>query len=112
MLKKIVATCVLGVFFLGFGAQKASALEYSSNEKIKTLTIHEGGGIYFQTSFTCQNWCQINPLKSAEVQKYQYATLLAAKTSGLSVTLEWNTPLKADKTAEIYQRPSYIMLTD
>lgn len=109
---KIVAACI-GILCLGLGASPAlgSDLVYSPNEKIKTLIAHSKAGVFFQTSYVCQHWCQVDPSNSVEMQKSQYAMLLAAKMTGSSVTFEWNTPLEGGR-ATIHQRPSYIMLVD
>jgi len=78
------------------------------SEKITRAILHKNSNIYFQSSKTCPNWCQIK--WSGEGDKDRaYSTLLAARTADRNVTIYWENLDSCDETNPTYQSPGYIM---
>lgn len=78
----LIATCAALI-----SAAPASADSYCS-ETITQIII-KNDAVYFTTNKSCPNWCELNPSWDATTINRALSVMIAAKTSGSSVTFEW-----------------------
>ena len=69
-------------------AASAWADGYCYNETVTAL-IMQNNNVYFSTAKSCQTWCVVPQTWSAAAQAQAFATLLTARTTGQTVTIEW-----------------------
>lgn len=77
-------------------------------EEISSAILHKNSNVYFQTSDTCPNWCQIK-WTSEEDKNRAYSTLLAARTANRKLTFYWENLNSCNETNPTYQSPDYIV---
>lgn len=77
-------------------------------EDTVTKVIVAGDPIYFTSSNSCPNWCQINPSWSADALKRAYALLLSARVSGTPVWFYW-TDISVCGQVPTYDQPGTLM---
>lgn len=77
-----ILTCVALI-----SATAANADSYCSENV--TQIIVKGDGVYFTSSKSCPNWCELNPSWDATAINRALSVMIAAKTAGTSVTFEW-----------------------
>lgn len=93
-----------GIMCLGAGLAHA---DVGCTESITALIVHTDGYVYFETSKTCQSWCQLN-FSTAAANNNGYAMLLAAKTTGVSVTFDWPNIASCSTLNATYASPAYM----
>jgi len=76
-------------------------------EEINAAILHKNGNIYFMSSQTCKNWCQIN-WGTEEDKNRAYSTLLAARTADREVTFYWSSLSNCSDSNPTYASPEYM----
>lgn len=77
------------------------------SEKINLAILHKNGNIYFTSSQTCKNWCQIN-WASEEDKNRAYSTLLTARTADREITFYWSSLSSCSYSNPTYASPEYM----
>jgi len=83
-MKKIVSILSMLVFVAS--ARAANGFCYSETV---TQLIMQNSNVYFSTSKSCQTWCLLPQTWSAAAQAQAFATLLTARTTGQTVSVQW-----------------------
>ncbi|MBB3059890.1 hypothetical protein [Microbulbifer rhizosphaerae] len=76
-------------------------------EDINAAILHQNGNIYFMSSQTCKNWCQIK-WSSEEDKNRAYSTLLTARTADREITFYWSSLSSCSDSNPTYASPEYM----
>lgn len=76
-----------------------------------TLIIVKAGAVYFTTSKSCQNWCELNPAWDANTINRSVALMIAAKTTGSPMMFEWpDQSSSCSNTEQTYSEPGAVIM--
>lgn len=79
---------ILSILAMLAFAASARADGFCYNETVTAL-IMQNNVVYFSTAKSCQTWCLVPQTWSAAAQSQAFATLLSARTTGQTVSIEW-----------------------
>lgn len=100
---------LLALPLLGMSQALAQANGIYCTENVTTVIVHSNGNVYFQTSQTCNAWCQLN-WSTANLINQGYAALLSAKLSGMAVMLYWPNISSCSAQNVVYASPDSVAL--
>lgn len=79
------------------------------NESVTQLIV-KNGTVYFTTSKSCPNWCELNTTWAAASISQATSILLSARVTGQDVTFDWSDQTSAcSNTEATYSEPGAVI---
>ena len=95
-------------FLILIGSPMMASAGVHCAEKIKSAILHQNGNVYFTSTKTCPNWCQIKWVGEGDKDR-AFSTLLAARTADREVTFYWPELSSCSSVNPTYQSPGYVV---
>ena len=77
-------------------------------EAVKTVVLHQNGNVYFTSSKTCPNWCQIKWAGEGDKDR-ALSQLLVARTTEKPLTFYWRELNNCETINPTYSSPEYVV---